>query len=208
MAGAELRAITFEIVNTTPDAVNEILAASGNDLSALVVYVANEDAGIADSQVIVIREELAGSIVADKTGEFIVTGRTVAAVGTETQGSRSRATFRQRPPSTRASTRSPSAAWASMFACTSSTRKRRLPTFLAGAPRTPPSAMTLMGRWAIITSRRRRWSFRRLSARKIVLTFSSGAVAWEDVPTTSRSAPLEGVGSQRGCDWRGVGNAA
>ena len=83
MAGIELRAITFEIVSTTPDQEGEILAASGNDLSSLTVYVANEDAGIADSQVIVIREELAGSIVVDKTGEFIVTGRTVTAVGTE-----------------------------------------------------------------------------------------------------------------------------
>ena len=83
MAGAEIRAITFEIVSGTPNSVDEIQTASGNNLSSLVVYVANDDAGIADSQVIVIREELAGSIVADKTGEFIVTGRTVAAVGTE-----------------------------------------------------------------------------------------------------------------------------
>ena len=83
MAGSELRAITFEIVSTTPDAEGEILAASGNDLSSLVVFVANEDAGVADSQAIVIREELEGSIVAGKTGEFIVTGRTAVAVGTE-----------------------------------------------------------------------------------------------------------------------------
>ena len=83
MAGSELRAITFEIVSTTPDAEGEILAASGNDLSSLVVFVANEDAGVADSQAIVIREELAGSIVVGKTGEFIVTGRTVSAVGTD-----------------------------------------------------------------------------------------------------------------------------
>ena len=55
----------------------------GTTCPSLVVYVANDDAGIADSQVIVIREELAGSIVVDKTGEFIVTGRTVVAVGTE-----------------------------------------------------------------------------------------------------------------------------
>ena len=48
-----------------------------------MVFVDNEDAGVADSQAIVIREELAGSIVAGKTGEFIVTGRTVVAVGTE-----------------------------------------------------------------------------------------------------------------------------
>ena len=83
MAGIELRAITFEIVSTTPDADGEILAATGNDLSSLVVFVANEDAGVADSQVIVIREELEGSIVVGKTGEFIVTGRTVTAVGTD-----------------------------------------------------------------------------------------------------------------------------
>ena len=83
MAGVELRAITFEIVSTTPDADGEILAATGNDLSSLVVFVANEDAGVADSQVIVIREELAGSIVVGKTGEFIVTGRSVTAVGTD-----------------------------------------------------------------------------------------------------------------------------
>ena len=48
MAGIELRAITFEIVSTTPDADGEILAATGNDLSSLVVFVANEDAGVAD----------------------------------------------------------------------------------------------------------------------------------------------------------------
>ena len=36
MAGSELRAITFEIVSTTPDAEGEILAATGNDLSSLV----------------------------------------------------------------------------------------------------------------------------------------------------------------------------
>ena len=83
MAGRETHAITFEIVSTIPNALNEIQSAAGNDITSLVVYVANADASIVSAQAIVIREELEDSIVSRKTGEFIVTSQLTNAVGSE-----------------------------------------------------------------------------------------------------------------------------
>ena len=90
------------------------------------------------------------------------------------------ATFRQRPQSTRASIHSLLAPWASMFACTSSTRKRRLPTFRAGARPTRRSATTLTARLATSTSPKLPGT---IGTEDQVLTVSSGAVAWEDAAT-------------------------
>ena len=83
MAGRETHAITFEIVSTIPNALNEIQSTAGNDITSLVVYVANADASIVSAQAIVIREELEDSIVSRKTGEFIVTSQLTNAVGSE-----------------------------------------------------------------------------------------------------------------------------
>ena len=83
MAGRETHAITFEIVSDTPDSENEILHATGNDLASLVVLVRNANSEVANARVIVIREELGGSIVSGKTGEFIVTSESTVAVGAD-----------------------------------------------------------------------------------------------------------------------------
>ena len=81
VAGRELDAVTFEIVSDTPDNFDEILHASGNDLSTLVICLRNSHSISSDIHAIVIHEELGGSIQTEKVGEFIVTGHSAQPVG-------------------------------------------------------------------------------------------------------------------------------
>ena len=80
-AGRQVSAHTFEIVSDTPDVGGEILHATGNDLTGLTICLDNSDIVSSAVHVIVIHEELGGSIQTDKVGEFIVTSHTASAVG-------------------------------------------------------------------------------------------------------------------------------
>ena len=80
MAGREVYRDVFEIVSGTPTSDGEVTAATGNDVSSLVLVTVN-DSMAGNANVILVYDEESGAISSQKDGEFFVTSVASVAVG-------------------------------------------------------------------------------------------------------------------------------